>query len=132
LKFLIDCCSQKIILSKIKKNKTKTALWDLNHPLNLYSFWKTKKKEGLSDLSFFREKSSHPNLYNSTKILANQEDSELNKEADPKSKNKYWALDSCMRSFFLVSFVATLSNYPLVQCSTALATIITFFLGMLK
>ena len=74
--------------------------------------------------------SAYPALSKSAKTLANQEDS--SKDLDPKSKNKYWALVSCMRSLFLVTFVSTLSNYPLVQCTTALGTNVVFFLGILK
>ena len=75
-------------------------------------------------------KYSHPNLCRNAQILANQEDP--TKDPDPKSKNKYWALVSCLRSLLLVTFISTLSNYPLIQCCTALATNIAFFLGVLK
>ena len=75
-------------------------------------------------------KSSHPNLCKNAKILANQED--FTKDHEPNSKNKYWALLSCLRSLFLVTFVSTLSNYPLIQCSTALGTNVAFFIGILK
>ena len=69
---------------------------------------------------------SYPNLFKKTKILVNQEG------YDPKYKNKYWALASCLRNVFLVASVATLSDYPLVQCSTALTINVIFFLGILK
>ena len=79
----------------------------------------------------------YPNLTNSTKILANQEyasaeiDSNTN-ATNQKKKNKYWLLASCLRNLFLVPFITTLSNYPLVQCSAAIATNTLFFLGVLK
>ena len=72
----------------------------------------------------------HPNLCKKTKILTNQED--FTKDPDPKSKSQYWALASCLRSLVLVSFVSTLSNYPLIQCSTALGTNVIFLVGILK
>ena len=77
---------------------------------------------------------THPKLSKSAKILANREEEDYNniEQRDPKAKNKYWALASCLRSLFLVAFVSTLSNYPLIQCSTALGTNVAFFLGILK
>ena len=81
-------------------------------------------------------RTSYPNLRKNAKILANQEDEEegnqLIKEPNHKAKNKYWAFLFCLRSLFLVVFISILSNYPLVQCATALATNVVFFCVILK
>ena len=73
---------------------------------------------------------SRPLLYNSTKILLN-EDRNVRKSPKMKYTNKYWALALCSRNLMLVMFVANLSDYPIEQCAVAIAVNSGFFIANL-
>ena len=75
-------------------------------------------------------------LVNRTRVLLNKTSSESKgnsvTNSDETTKGRYWAFLLCTRNFFLVSFISTLSDSPIVQCVISSVVNLCLFSLMLK